>query len=241
MVQKSNNYHGINHLQFLLAKKIDDMDFTSERVMLAVLKRAMKDSKMLAPTGREGQAKTTGIASYVLTQPNSFYISIGQSYTPTNFFSEMIDAVSRGKEKAHGNMYLMMRQLSNLLTENDSKKLIVVDDAGKLSPRGLGLFHELRDKTMHCTGFVFCGVTYFKEKLENAMKKGTPGVAEFYRRVQGWPEVPNIDSNDIKEYCKARKLTPEETVLVKKAKLETVAQLEIFVDKIIEMRNPDTK
>jgi len=48
---------------YLLAKKIDDMDFNSERVMQAVLERAMKGSKMLAPTGREGMAKSTGIAS----------------------------------------------------------------------------------------------------------------------------------------------------------------------------------
>jgi len=153
----------------------------------------------------------------------------------------MIKSVSRGKVRPRGNMYEMMRQLANLLGENDSKKIIVVDDAGKLSPRGLGLFHELRDKTMHCTGFVFCGVKYFKDRLEAAMKNGVPGVAEFYRRVQGWPEVPNIDANDIKEYCKARKLTEEETKKVKIAKLETVAQLEIFVDDLIDLRKPVNK
>jgi len=73
------------------------------------------------------------------------------------------------------------------------------------------------------------------------MKNGVPGVAEFYRRVQGWPEVPNIDANDIKEYCKARKLTEEETKKVKIAKLETVAQLEIFVDDLIDLRKPVNK
>src|SRR5579862_3455823 len=124
MEGKSNAYHGINHLQFLLTKKI--MDFTSERVMYAVLDRAMKGSKMLGPTGREGTAKTTGIASYVLTQPNSYYVNIGESYAPKDFFSEMIRVVSKDKVKPQGDMYIMMRQLANLLTENDSKKLMVV-------------------------------------------------------------------------------------------------------------------
>lgn len=236
---KSNNFHGINHLQYLLAKKITGMDFQSERTMYAVLERAMKGSKMLAATGREGMAKTTGIASYVLTKPNSYYVNIGQSYSPKNFFTEMIHVVSNGKEKPQSDMYTMMRQLSNLLTENDCKKLICVDDAGKLSPRGLGLFHELRDKTMHCTGFVFVGVSYFSVQLEKAIKRGVPGVAEFYRRVQGWPEVPNLQSKEAVEYCSKRKLTVEEIAQVKKAKLETVAALEILVDKIIELRKSE--
>lgn len=140
MEDKSNNFHGIHHLQYLLAKKIDGMEFNAERVMYATLERAMKGSKMLGATGREGTAKSTGIAGFVLTQPNSSYVNIGQSYTPKYFFGEMIISVSRGKVKPHGDMYTMMRQLSNLLTENDSRKLMVVDDAGKLSPRGLGLF-----------------------------------------------------------------------------------------------------
>jgi DNA transposition AAA+ family ATPase len=239
MNMKSNNFHGINHLQYLLAKKIDGMDFNSERIMYTVLERAMKGSKMLAATGREGMAKTTGIASYVLTKPNSYYINIGQSYSPKHFFKEMISVVSKGKEKPQSDMYTMMRQLANLLTEDESRKLVCVDDAGKLSPRGLGLFHELRDKTMHCTGFVFCGVSYFRTQLEKSIKRGVPGVAEFYRRIQGWVEIPNIQSNEIAEYCSIRKLTADEIQTVKKAKPETVAALEILVDKIIDLRKPE--
>jgi DNA transposition AAA+ family ATPase len=236
---KTNSFHGINHLQYLLAKKIDGMDFKSERIMYAVLERAMKGSKMLAATGREGMAKTTGIASYVLTRPNCYYVNIGQSYAPKHFFKEMIISVSKGKEKPQSDMYTMMRQLTNLLTEDESKKLICVDDGGKLSPRGLGLFHELRDNTMHCTGFVFCGVSYFKLQLEKSINRGVPGVAEFYRRIQSWVEIPNIQSNEITEYCSIRKLTADEIAQVKKVKLETVAALEILVDKIIELRKPE--
>ena len=92
---------------------------------------------------------------------------------------------------------------------------------------------------MHCTGFVFCGVSYFKLQLEKSINRGVPGVAEFYRRIQSWVEIPNIQSNEITEYCSIRKLTADEIAQVKKVKLETVAALEILVDKIIELRKPE--
>lgn len=80
-----------------------------------------------------------------------------------------------------------------------------------------------------------------QDNLAKAKERGVPGVAEFYRRVQKWRQVPGLVDEDLKEYSKKRKLSEQQTELLnlKIISFETIAELEIIVDTILEMNDKE--
>lgn len=218
-----------------LATKIDFL-FYHQRYMVAALQRALKKSSMIGITGMEGIGKTSSIASFLLdNQAICNYIRIGESYTPKAFFDEMIFQTSGIFPPKGETIFFKVKRLSRNLTEGSHKRLMIIDDAGKLSPRGLGYFHELRDNTSETTGFVFVGLDYFKEKLDEAREKKVRGIGEFCRRVQSWITVPNgLKQNEIAEFCKKHGVVEEHTKSIVNSKTSTLAELEILVDQIQE-------
>ncbi len=211
-----------------------DIVFSSQQYVITTLIRAHKRSSMIGIIGREGMGKSSAIAKYVLENKEVYYVRIGQSYRISNFLDEMIFQVSGVYPKAPDSLFIKMKQLSNLLSKGSTKKLIVVDDAGKLSPRGLGFFHELRDNTMQSTGFVFVGLPYFQKHLLQAIKGGVTGVAEFYRRVESWYTVPGLKRNEIAQYGIKHQLDEDQVLELHQSGIETIAELENMTLAILE-------
>ncbi len=226
------SFSSIDLLNHLITKV--DTVFSAQQYLMATLERAQKRSSMIADTGREGMGKSSAIAKYALENNNVYYVRIGQSYRISNFLDEMIFQVSGVYPKAPDSLFIKMKQLSHLLASDSVKKLIVVDDAGKLSPRGLGFFHELRDNTMQSTGFAFVGLDYFQKHLLEAKKLGVTGVAEFYRRVENWYPVPGLKKNEITSYGIKRGLNEDQILALQESGVETIAELEKVVNDILE-------
>lgn len=226
------SFSSMDQLSYLITKV--DIVFSAQQYVIATLERAQKRSSMIGVIGREGMGKTSAIAKYVLENKNAFYVRIGQSYRITNFMDEMIFQVSGVYPKAPETLFMKTKQLSELLTRDSSKKLIVVDDAGKLSPRGLGFFHELRDNTMRSTGFSFVGLNYFQKHLLEAKKLGVTGVAEFYRRIESWYQVPSLKKNEIAQYGIIKKLNENQILELQNSGVETIAELEKMANDILE-------
>jgi len=188
---------------------------------------------MIGVLGREGMGKSSAIAKYIHEHEKVYYVRIGQSYRVSNFLDEMIFQVAGAYPQVHDSLFTKMKLLSSLLTKDTTKKLIIIDDAGKLSPRGLGFFHELRDNTIYCTGFVFVGLPYFQKHLLTAKKHGVTGIAEFYRRTQSWFSVPGLKENEITAYAHAHKLSEDQILQLKQTKIETLADLENNTQKLL--------
>jgi hypothetical protein len=147
----------------------------------------------------------------------------------------MIFQVSGVYPKAPDSLFIKMKQLSRLLATDSTKRLIIVDDAGKLSPRGLGFFHELRDNTMQSTGFVFVGLDYFQKHLLEAKKMGVTGVAEFYRRIENWYTVPGLNKkNEKAQYGIKRGLNEDQVLDLQGPGIDTIAELEKMANDILE-------
>jgi DNA transposition AAA+ family ATPase len=223
-------FSSIDSLNYLFTKI--NFIFHTQQYLITALTQAQKQSQMIGVLGREGMGKSSAIAKYLHEHPKVYYVRIGQSYRVSNFLDEMIFQVSGIYPQAHDSLFIKMKTLSSLLTKDNTKKLIIVDDAGKLSPRGLGFFHELRDNTIYCTGFVFVGLPYFQKHLLQAKKQGVTGIAEFYRRVQSWITVPGLKQNEIVAYAKAHKLSDEQIHELTQSGIETLAELENMTQKI---------
>jgi len=212
--------------------------FSMQQYIITALERAHKRSSMIGLLGREGMGKSSAIAEYVLNMRNVYYVRIGESYRISNFMDEMIFQVSGVYPKMPDTLFIKMKQLSNFLTKDSSKKLIIVDDAGKLKPRGLGFFHELRDNTMQSTGFAFVGLEYFRKHLQQAIKADVTGVAEFYRRIESWYEIPPLKQNEISEYGLKHGLTEDQVyelkVYMAETEFKTISELESRTSLILE-------
>lgn len=238
-------YHSKIYLQHLLSKKL--MNFKAQRELKAIVQRVRKDSTMEVALGREGSGKSTLIAEAILGEPNSYYVQAGES-TRSRFLDELIFQITGKIPYKSMDVYSRMNLIADEMFKKDSKNLIVIDDSGKLSTtkQGLGLLHELRDKTIRNTGLLFVGVGYFKDFLTREAEKPIPkpGLPEFFRRIQAFNTLSPLNKDDIIEYAKLRGLTQEEIEIInppKNAKstikpVKIVYELEHAADKILKLR-----
>ncbi|MBK7652452.1 MAG: hypothetical protein IPJ20_19410 [Flammeovirgaceae bacterium] len=225
-------FSGVDLLNYLYTKI--KFIFHAQQHILVVLEEAQRRSRMVGLLGREGMGKSSAIAKYVNENSNVYYLRIGTTYMLSNFFNEMLFQVSGVYPTVYDTLFIKMKTLSHMLTKDNSKKLIIVDDAGRLSPRALGVFFELRDNTIATTAFVFVGLDYFQKNLLQAKKNGIAGIAEFYRRVENWYTVPGLRANEIVAYGAAYGLTANQLALLKESNIETIAELETMVQAILE-------
>lgn len=208
--------------------------FHPQLFIQAILDDAHKRSRMVGVLGREGMGKSSAIADYIQDHRNVFYLRIGRTYAINNFFNEMLYQISGVYPSVSESLFIKMKTLSHLLTKDNSKKLIIIDDAGQLSPRALSVFFEARDNTLHTTAFVFIGLDYFQKKLLEAKKREVPGIAEFYRRVENWYTIPGFKKTEVAEYGKDRGLSDDHVLELEQGGSETIAELENHANAILE-------
>jgi DNA transposition AAA+ family ATPase len=225
-------FSSIDLLNFLFTK-IEFM-FHAQQYITTILKDAKRKCRMVGVLGREGMGKSSAIAHFIQNEKGVYYLRIGTTYTVSNLFNEMLHQVSGVYPTVHETLFIKMKRLSYLLTKDNSKKLVVIDDAGRLSPRALSTWFELRDNTIQTTGFVFIGLDYFLKNLLNAKKNGVAGIAEFYRRVENWYSVPGLKNTEKSQYGLKRRLSHSEVLLLHDQKIETIAELENYVSALLE-------
>ncbi len=219
----------LNHL-FTKIKFI----FSAQSYIIEILMQANKRSRMVGILGREGMGKSSAIAQYIQDGQQIYYLRIGTTYTISNLLNELLYQLSGVYPTVAETLFDKMKKLSFLLTKDNSKKLIIIDDAGRMSARGLSTWFELRDNTISTTGFVFIGLDYFQKNLLKAKKNGVPGIAEFYRRVENWYWVPGLKKNEIIDYGAKCNLNDNQLIDLISAGVETIAELESTVEALLE-------
>jgi hypothetical protein len=103
-----------------------------------------------------------------------------------DFFKELLHEISYEDKFQGANLYQLITIISKRLNMDSTKKLLIVDEAGKFRPKYLEYFHEIRDNTESSTGIIFAGPEYFKENIMEWKNKGTRGIPELYRRINHW-------------------------------------------------------
>lgn len=194
---------------------IDSLQYMSSKLMIEtgtlkkierILIKAQNQSSMIGIIGEEGIGKSTSAAKYVLANRDVFYVRMGQSYNSKTLFHELVFLITGKEVYRSTNLKTSIDILSLELTQTPTKKLIIIDDAGKLKSSGLGLFHELRENTRATTSFAFLGLKYFMDNLIQWSKEGKVGIAEFYRRVDYWYSLPYLTYEEKAAYIKGRGL-----------------------------------
>jgi hypothetical protein len=236
--QIANSFSSIDSLQFLLTK--ERIDTNHKRFMHQIFRRCQDKGLSAGIVDLEGRGKSTAIAEYYHSNENVFYVRVGQSYKNKRFVQELIYMVSGSFPSPSIDIFILIKHLSWLLTQDTSRKLIIVDDAGKLQPTGLGHFHELITNTQSCASFAFVGLPYFKLNLESWMAKGVQGIGEFYRRIETWyEEFPLLTREEKVHYCKVKGINSQKASNDICTSTSAMWQLEFMVNKFLEVGEDD--
>jgi hypothetical protein len=190
-----------------------------------VCMQAQSQSEMLAIVGYPGAGKTTSFENYIQKNDNVYYIRVRPTMKSKQFYRALAGAVGC---EIHNDLDLfsLMDIICNQLNSTYEKKLIIIDEGGKLKPRFLEYIHELRDLTILTTGIVLAGPEYFKENVDEWVKKGIIGIPEFERRVFHWEILDPLSKNEITDFITAYGITDKDFLKQQRKLCKTYSKLE---------------
>lgn len=175
-------------------------------------KDAQNYSKLITIIGYPGAGKTTALEVYRDTNPNVFYMGVAPSMNAKQFYSRLLNTLGvEGREVGTG-LHDLINQVSYKLNYDSSKKLLIIDEAGKFKPKFMEYLHELRDNTLRSTGIILAGPEYFHENMKTWRNKGVIGIPEFYRRINHWEYLSPPSKEEIIAFCKTHKVEDSEAI-----------------------------
>lgn len=169
---------------------------------------AKRSGKMLGIIGYTGAGKTTALNEYYRRKKNVFLVTCKKSMKPRQFFEKLLKQLGADYT---GTIYDMIEKASEILNSK-TNPLLIVDEAGKLSPALLLYLHDLRDNTIGHAGMVLAGVDYFKTNLLKAVTKQKEGMPELFGRITAWYELRPINKAEIEAVSLANGLEDKTTI-----------------------------
>ncbi|MBI9067379.1 MAG: ATP-binding protein [Salinivirgaceae bacterium] len=155
------------------------------KVIVQVCGLAYKYSHIMGIIGFPGAGKTTTLTHISRNNDSIYYIAATATITAKQFFIELLYQFGFEpipKESLHS----ILNRLVALLNDDDSKKLIIVDECTFLKSQMLTYLQELTDKTRETVGLVLAGPYNYKAQLEKWGSQELKGVREFLSRVWGF-------------------------------------------------------
>lgn len=169
-------------------------------------------TKMIAIIGYPGAGKTTALEAYFENKEDVYYMRVTSSMTAKQFYSQLLNVLGIEGREAGSTLHDLINQVSFKLNYDKSKKLLIIDEAGKFKPKFLEYLHELRDNTKKTTGIILAGPEYFHENMKDWKTKGLTGIPEFFRRINHWEYLSHPTKEEIRAFCEIHKVDCEETI-----------------------------
>lgn len=143
-----------------------------------VCKAAKANHHMYGLVGCTGSGKTTALKRFYKANKNVSYVECKHTMNCKQLLKELgINYV--------GTVYDMVTRIEEEFNSLENP-LLIIDEAGKLSHNLILDLHDLRNSTMNSLGLVLAGCEYFKDNLENGVRKDKQGIPEFYSRIITW-------------------------------------------------------
>jgi len=167
----------------------------------AVCKEALSKSKFIGVVGFPGAGKSTALKSFVSGKENVIYVRAKKTMQVKDFFRTILFEMGDEGADLKLSLFQMVNRISHKLNYDDTRKLLIVDEAGKFKSSFFEYLHELRDNTENTTGMIIAGPEYFHDKFKFWKSKNVQGVPELYRRINHWQYLDRPTKDEVKAFC----------------------------------------
>lgn len=177
-------------------------------------KDVQRDSTMVGLIGFSGAGKTSGLEYYTKENENVIYTWVRRSMTTREFYINLLNAVGyQMRTRRELTIYTIMNMIA-LRVNNvyKSKKLLIIDEAGKFKPQQLEYIHELRDLTKHHLGIILSGPGYFYKNLMKWSNHNVVGIPELEGRIASYVWLERPTKKEIMGFCKFYGIQDEKVI-----------------------------
>jgi hypothetical protein len=162
---------------------------------------AMRNSKLIAILGDTGYGKTSGLKYFAKSYDNVFYFYVRKSMKARPFFDSLIKAFGDNESNSELSVFDLVNKAAFLFNQDATNKLLIIDEAGKLTPSLLEYLHEFRDLTDNSTGIIIAGPFYFQDNCKIWVRQKYKGIPEVYRRINYWQPLYPPNKSEIISIC----------------------------------------
>lgn len=175
---------------------------------------AQRNSEMIGLIGYSGAGKTSGLEYYHKENDNVIYTWVRRSMSTREFYINLLNAVGyQMNTRRELSIYTIMNMIAlRINTVYKSKKLLIIDEAGKFKPQQLEFIHELRDLTKHHLGIILSGPSYFHKNLMKWKINNVVGIPELEGRIASYVWLERPTKNEIRAFCSYYGITDKKVV-----------------------------
>lgn len=198
--KKQKQQEILEYRKELIEDKIT-LSTTNFNTVINVCIDARDNRKMIGIVGNAGYGKTTALRHFYSENGNSFFVTVKPSMTPVQFYQSITEELGISSESnLHNCIKRIAKQLNSMA---GAKPLLIIDEAGKFTPKMLQFLHELRDYTMDSTGIVLAGPDYFQKNLIEWVNRDKIGMTEIFTRINYWQSLSYPTKVEMAQICKA--------------------------------------
>ncbi len=176
-----------------------------------ILSDAQENAFVMAVTSDAGSGKTFTSQSYVKNHAEAYHISCKSYWTKKDFLIEIGRAI--GNKTDGKRVTVLVDEIINTLRWRDSKPLLILDEADKLSDTVLQLFITLYNDLEGRCGIVLCATDHLEMHIRRGVNLGHTGFNEIISRLgRKFIALPSITSKDVTMICEANGITTAEAI-----------------------------
>ena len=176
-----------------------------------ILSDAQENAFVMAVTSDAGSGKTFTSKNYVKSHAEAYHISCKSYWTKKDFLIEIGRAI--GNRTDGKRVTVLVDEIINTLRWRDSKPLLILDEADKLSDTVLQLFITLYNDLESKCGIVLCATDHLEMHIRRGVNLGHTGFNEIISRLgRKFIALPSITSRDVTMICEANGITSADDI-----------------------------
>jgi hypothetical protein len=199
------------------------------------LDAAQSRSKMIGLVGQPGAGKTEAARIYCQKTPGAYYMLADAEMSKARFLSDLMREMGMAVPGAGAVIPgQMIEEICQRCISQEQRPLLVIDDAGKLSPTVLRIIQIIYDRTKDRAGIVLIGTPYLKKMMDLKAKVDVMGFRELLRRFAYWITLDGINEADVMKICKANGITDPDAIRYLCTNVADFATLNFLVSEALE-------
>lgn len=173
----------------------------------------MMHQKFVSIIGGPGYGKTTALLDFKRKYPSDVaFVVAYKSISTKIFYHEILNSIEETSYTPVIESSLYIKKAAKKFTDSGVNKLLIIDEASKMSAQMFEHLHEFRDRTMENTGIILAGVDYFKTNMEKWVSKSVIGMPEVYSRINSWQILKRPSKNEYRSILESYNISDEEVI-----------------------------